>query len=371
MSDSTQPSIAQPCAEDNRSFTWAGILRVIFWTLPAITLVVSLLLIATERPRISDAWIKFLASLIYSVTIGFPSTVLLNWVGFRYSERLPRLVVVLNAVVLLFTAIIGSLAGSLIIVMVHIVPGNLFWNEFRGSYPIALIVTLASGLAISSYETMRHRLNFATIELRTRQMEQERAYKLLAEARLSSLESRIQPHFLFNTLNSIAALIPLDPKRAEDTVGKLASLLRFSLNAHRSGFVPLAQEVKIVRDYLEIECTRHGSGLRYTIEIPEPLQDAKIPPLALQSLVENVIKHVVGERAQGTSIYIAAWREADRLRLEVSDDGPGFSLDAITPEHGLGNLVARLDLLYGNRSKLGVTRRDNLTVVSLEFPAEA
>jgi two-component system, LytTR family, sensor histidine kinase AlgZ len=371
MSDSTQPSIARPSAEDNRSFTWAGILRVIFWTLPAITLVVSLLLIATERPRISDAWIKFLASLIYSVTIGFPSTVLLNWAGFRYANRFPRFIIAINALILLFTSTVGTLAGSLIFVTISLIPGDLFWHEFSGSYPIALIVTLASGLAISSYETMRHRLNFATIELRTRQIEQERAYKLLAEARLSYLESRIHPHFLFNTLNSIAALIPLDPKRAEDTVGKLASLLRFSLNAHRSGLVPLAQEVKIVHDYLEIERTRLGSRLRYTIEIPEPLRDAKIPPLALQSLVENVVKHVAAERAQGASIYIAAWREADRLRLEVSDDGPGFSLDAITPEHGLGNLVARLDLLYGNRGKLGVTRRDNLTVVSLEFPVEA
>ncbi len=113
---------------------------------------------------------------------------------------------------------------------------------------------------------MRHRLQFATLELRTQQAEQERAYKLLAEARLSSLASRIHPHFLFNTLNSIASLIPTDPKRAEDTVGKLASLLRFSLSGNQAGLVPLSQELKIVRDYLEIERTRFGQRLRYTID---------------------------------------------------------------------------------------------------------
>jgi two-component system, LytTR family, sensor histidine kinase AlgZ len=371
MTDPTQTSIAQPSTRDDSSLMWTGARRIVLWVLPVIALVVGLLLIATEQPRVSDVWIKLLASLIYSVMIGFPSSVLLNWAGFRYSERFPRFIIVINVVILLFTSIAGTLAGSLIFVAVHIIPGNWFWHEFRGSYPISLIVTLAFGLAISSFETMRHRLQHATLELRTRQVEQERAYKLLAEARLSSLESRIHPHFLFNTLNSIAALIPLDPKRAEDTVGKLASLLRFSLNAHRSGFVPLAQEVKIVRDYLEIELTRYGPRLRYTIEIPESLQDAKIPPLALQSLVENVIKHVVAQRAEGATIYIAGWRDGDKLHIEVTDDGSGFMLDAITPEHGLGNLIARLDLLYGSRGKLGVTRRDDLTVVSLEFPAEA
>src|SRR5208337_1085957 len=170
----------------------------------------------------------------------------------------------------------------------------------------------------------------ATLELRTRQVEQERAYKLLAEARLSSLESRIHPHFLFNTLNSIAALIPSNPARAEDTVGKLASLLRFSLNAEHSGLVPLSQELKIVRDYLEIEKTRFGARIRYEISVPEALHDIKLPPLALQSLAENVVKHVVSERTQGASIRIVGSKEAGRVRLEVIDDGPGFSLHAIT-----------------------------------------
>jgi two-component system, LytTR family, sensor histidine kinase AlgZ len=371
MSDSTQPSTAPPRAHDAGSFEWAGTLRIISWTLPAIALVVSLLLIATEHPRVSDVWIKLLASFIYSVMIGFPSTVLLNWAGFRFANRFPRFIIVINAAVLLFTSVAGTLAGSFVFAVAGIIPRGSFWNEFRGSYPIALIVTLVFGLAISSFETMRHRLQHATLELRTRQVEQERAYKLLAEARLSSLESRIHPHFLFNTLNSIAALIPLDPKRAEDTVGKLASLLRFSLNAHRSGFVPLAQEVKIVRDYLEIESTRYGPRLRYSIEIPAALDDAKIPPLALQSLVENAIKHVAAQRAEGATIDIAGRRDGDKLHLEVTDDGPGFTLDAIRPEHGLGNLIARLELLHGDRGRLGVARRGNLTVVSLELPAEA
>ena len=132
---------------------------------------------------------------------------------------------------------------------------------------------------------MRHKLQDCNLELRTRQVEQERANKLLAEARLSSLESRIHPHFLFNTLNSIAALIPSDPSAPKTP---WASLLRCSASRSTpitAGLVPLAQELKIVRDYLEIESTRFGPRLHYEIVVPETFGDFKVPPLALQTLV--------------------------------------------------------------------------------------
>jgi len=229
-------------------------------------------------------------------------------------------------------------------------------------------MNLIFGLSISTFETLRYRLQDAQLELRTRQAEQERANKLLAEARLSSLESRIHPHFLFNALNSIAALIPSDPQRAEQTVGNLASLLRFSLNAHHGGLVPLNQEIKIVRDYLEIEKTRFGARLRYQIDLPETLDSVQVPPLALQSLAENAVKHVVGQRPEGASIRVTGSRVGNRVQLAVLDDGPGFSLDAITPEHGLGNLIDRIELLYGAEGRLEVARENGLTAVSLYFP---
>jgi LytS/YehU family sensor histidine kinase len=217
---------------------------------------------------------------------------------------------------------------------------------------------------------MRHKLQSATLKLRTQQVEQERANKLLAEARLSSLASRIHPHFLFNTLNSIASLIPSDPKRAEDTVGKLASLLRFSLSENQSGLVPLAQELKVVRDYLEIERTRFGERLRYTIDTPKNLEIVKMPPLSLQTLVENSIKHVVALRAEGATIQVVGSAEDGQVLLQVIDDGPGFTLASITPEHGLGNLVSRIELLFGDRGQLSVARKNGTTVVTLLFPLQ-
>jgi LytS/YehU family sensor histidine kinase len=286
--------------------------------------------------------------------------------NFRLWGRLGRWMIPAEVLVLVVMSILGCVLASYVVTLLGLT--HSYHRELLGSLPFSILISLMVGLTMSTYQTLRYKLHFATLELRTQQMEQERANKLLAEARLSSLESRIHPHFLFNTLNSISALIPLDPKRAEDTVGKLASLLRFSLNATPNGLVPLEQEMKIIRDYLEIERTRFGARLRYEIDVPETLANVKTPPLALQSIVENSVKHVASQRAEGASIRIAAQALGDRVRIEISDDGPGFSLESITPEHGLGNLVSRLELLFGDRGQLSVSRRDHLTVVSLEYP---
>jgi sensor histidine kinase YesM len=332
-------------------------------------LLIVAILLSLGKYRLSETGRTLFIAFVYCTLIALPSIVLLTRISHRYTDRFPRLIVLMQSLVLVCTAVAGSLGAGLVFQFIGLVPRNEFWNEYRAVLPFSVITSLMFGLSISTYETLRFKFQAATLELRTRQVEQERAYKLLAEARLSSLESRIHPHFLFNTLNSIAALIPRDPQLAEDTVGKLASLLRFSLNANQSGLAPLSQELKIVRDYLEIEQTRFGPRLRYEIAIPEALQDANVPPLALQSLVENAVKHVAAERSQGATIYIHGSEEAGRILLEVSDDGPGFSLDAITPEHGLGNLIARLELLFGGDGRLEVARVNERTVVRLSFPA--
>lgn len=339
------------------------------WIVPAFAVVITILILVIEHAHLSHIGTQFLGSFIYAMLIGFPTALSLNWIGFRYTERFPRLVYVIYIALLTTTATCGCLVGGLIFKLIGITPSGFYWREVQSSWPTCLVITLIFGLSITSYETLRHRLQDATLELRTRQVEQERANKLLVEARLSSLESRIHPHFLFNTLNSIASLIPSDPKRAEDTVGKLASLLRFSISATESSLVPLAQELKIVRDYLEIETTRFGQRLHYEIAVPDALGQIKVPPLALQTLVENSVKHVVAQRSQSAFIIVRGTQNDRQLLLTVSDDGPGFSLADIAPDHGLGNLVGRLELLFGEAAHLNVSRIDNRTSVSITLPA--
>lgn len=365
-----QTVAAARSGQGKTSSTFKAFLRDL-WIVIAIAVVVAILILVIEHAGRSEIGTKFVASLIFGILIGFPTALTLNWTAYRYADRFPRFVFVIYTVVVLITATAGCLAGAFVLKLTGIVSLGFYWREVRSSLPTCLVLTLVVGLSITSFETMRGRLQSATLELRTRQMEQERANKLMAEARLSSLESRIHPHFLFNTLNSIASLIPSDPKRAEDTVAKLAALLRFSLNANHSSLVPLAQELKIVRDFLEIESTRFGPRLRYQIAVPESLGTFKVPPLALQTLAENCIKHVAAQRTEGAEIQIRGASGNGRIRLEVIDDGPGFSLAAISPEHGLGNLSARLELLFGERSSLDVDRQNERTVVRISFPAEA
>jgi sensor histidine kinase YesM len=337
---------------------------------PAVAVFIVVLFLTLGQTHLSETGRKLIFALIYSALIGIPSAMLLNWLGHRYSARLGRWVFVLQTLLLVVTGTVGSLAAAIVLAATGMI-GNNYWSEFRYSLPFALVITLVTGMGATTYFTLYYRLQASTLALRTREVERERAYKLLAEARLSSLESRVQPHFLFNTLNSIAALIPMDPKRAEDTVGKLASLLRFSLGEHAGGLVSLEQELRVVRDYLEIESTRFGSRLKYAVDVPAELLGTRVPPLAVQVLVENAVKHVAAQRSEGAEIHVTGTRLGHAVRLEVTDDGPGFRLDAITPEHGLGNLVGRMDLLFGERGKLDVARRDGRTLVSLEFPAES
>ena len=346
----------------------ASVFVKLLWIIPAAALLCLAIFLSLGRTRLSEIGAELVITIVYSTLIGLPSSISLTFISHRYSDKIPRLIFLVDVLVLLGTATAGTLAGGFLLQLAGVVRRGDYWLEFRSSYPISIVITLMVGLGITSFETMRFKLQAATLQLRTRQVEQERAYKLLAEARLSSLESRIHPHFLFNTLNSIAALIPTDPRRAEDTVGKLASLLRFSLNSNHSGLVPLSQELKIVRDYLEIEKTRFGQRLSYKIDVPESLSDVKVPPLALQSLVENSVKHVVSKRAQGAVIQVNGLSNSSRIRLEVTDDGSGFALEAITPEHGLGNLIARLDLLFGSAGQLDVSCANQRTTVSLTFP---
>jgi sensor histidine kinase YesM len=341
-----------------------------FWIVLGATLLIFLMFFSQGFFRLSETGQRLVAIFVYSGCIALPSMVLLTQVSIRYAATFPRAIIFIQALCLVGTASLGTLAAVFVLWIAGVEGRGGYWNAYWAILPFSIVISLAIGMSITTYETLRYKLQAATLEARTRQMEQERAYKLLAEAQLSSLESRIHPHFLFNTLNSIAALIPMDPQRAEDTVGKLASLLRFSLNAQHSGLVPLVQELKIVRDYLEIESTRFGPRLRYEIYAPASLDSVKVPPLALQTLVENSVKHVAAQRTEGASIQVSGTMESGRIRLEVIDDGPGFSLAAAAPEHGLGNLAARLELLFGGAGQFEVTRESEHTIARISFPAE-
>jgi two-component system, LytTR family, sensor histidine kinase AlgZ len=242
------------------------------------------------------------------------------------------------------------------------------WRFYLSTLSISLAITIPVASVITVFSMMMQRLDSATIELRNRQLADERAGKLLTDARLAALESRVHPHFLFNTLNSISALIREDPVAAERTVERLACLLRYSLDSQQMRTVPLRQELRVVGDYLEIERTRFGERLRYTLDVSAGLGDADVLPFAVQTLVENSVKYAVAPSRNGGEIWVAVRAAGEALELEVSDDGPGFDLQAIPAGHSLDNLRDRLAVLFEDAGRLLIARREERTVVTVCLP---
>jgi two-component system sensor histidine kinase AlgZ len=309
----------------------------------------------------------FLYCLVYAVSLGG----LAGWTMPRALRKLaprgsPQRWPVVIAILLALAAV-GTLVGRLIITLVF-VPREGFWGSLGADLRIAALVVVGIGISMTFYESLRGRLDMTTAELRIRELEHERAQKLALEARLSSLESRLQPHFLFNTLNAISALIQEDPDRAERTVERLAALLRFSLDATERRTVSLADELKIVVDYLEIEKARFGERLTYSLDVDADVRAWEVLPLSVQTLVENSVKHAIAPRRGGGHIHVQARRAGDRLAVGVRDEGPGFSLDAIVPGHGLDNLRDRLAVRFGSQAALAVASADGATLVTLSHP---
>lgn len=302
-------------------------------------------------------------SWIYSNCIGGIAFYCVPWTWVETCELRHWLRWSARVATLFGACVTGSLIAGLLFVALRWQPVSNYWPQFLGSLKFAAVLTIGAGLAIGIYSTLRERLDETTLQLRTKELERERALKLATAAQLASLESRIHPHFLFNTLNSISSLIPEDPARAERLVEQMAALLRFSLDANQSGLVPLASELKIVGDYLEIERARFGDRLRYRIDVPGEMNESRIPPLSLQTLVENSVKYAIAPERAGGEIRITGAYSDGAFRVEVSDSGPAFLLESAPAGHGLDNLKGRLSTLFGDRAALLLQRvggRNNL-----------
>jgi two-component system, LytTR family, sensor kinase len=183
-------------------------------------------------------------------------------------------------------------------------------------------------------------------ELRASQLESH-----LAQARLEALEQQLQPHFLFNTLHAISALVHKDAARADRMISQLADLLRLSLDARGAQEVPLREELQFVERYLDIERTRFEDRLVVEYQIDSAVLTARVPCLSLQPLVENAVRHGIAPRAAPGRIVVRAGRAENDLRVEIADDGIGLR-GPVREGVGLGNSRARLEQLYGSQARL-------------------
>jgi LytS/YehU family sensor histidine kinase len=267
-----------------------------------------------------------------------------------------------------FFAAAGSLVAQALLMWTGIAVPDDFWRQYLNTLSGGLLLAMVFALGAFSYASMRDQLRRTEEKLHEKEVAEVRTGKLIAEARLRSLESRVHPHFLFNTLNSISALITVDPARAEEIVGRLSALLRSSLDTSSRSLIPLAQELAMVEDYVDIERVRFGDMLRGRVEVAAELRDAQVPPLSVQSLVENAVKHGITPRRGGGEVVVSASARDRQLTIEVSDTGDGFDLTALRAGHGLDSLVRRLDALFSSDAHLNVSRRGDRCVVQMVLP---
>jgi two-component system LytT family sensor kinase len=213
----------------------------------------------------------------------------------------------------------------------------------------------------------------ASRELRRRELHEARLEARLIEARLESLQRQLHPHFVFNTLNAITALLHRDPGRAESMLVRLGDLLRAVFRSEAQQEVPLGRELDLLQHYMEIQRVRFGGTLTCEIDVPSATNPALVPVLLLQPLVENAVKHGFAGRAGGV-IRVSARRAGDKLEIAVSDNGRGASALQGTSQEGVGlsNTRARLEHLYPGRSHLRVsTPATGGFVVAISLPWQA
>jgi signal transduction histidine kinase len=228
---------------------------------------------------------------------------------------------------------------------------NMLVLEFHVNLLLYLTV-LGLQQAFGYYRRFREReQRAAQLKLEAAQLETQ-----LARAQLDALKMQLQPHFLFNTLNTISVLIEEDATAANRMLMRLSELLRATLKSNHANEISLREELEFLRSYLEIEQTRFQDRLKIKIAAKPETLDARVPNLILQPLVENAIRHAVAPRAVETTVEICATRENGDLRMTVRDDGDGAAQkDFQSGGIGLANTRARLEKLYGAAQRFEIS----------------
>jgi two-component system, LytTR family, sensor kinase len=279
----------------------------------------------------------------------YPGVVLLT-TYFPLGARRGRSLPVHAAAALLFSPLLTGLTFAL-----HtLVRGDAFsWARLLGD---AVVPEYAWGVtAYVVLLSVAHAVEFRRRD-QARAVGEAQLEAALALARLNALRKQLEPHFLFNALNSISSLLRRDPDGAERMLARLGDFLRLTLDDSMPQKVELRQELEFLERYLDIERVRFRDRLGVRLEVPTALLDARVPYLILQPLVENAIRHGIAERAGPGCVVVRASLRDSRLRLEVEDDGAGIRSGSGLPKQGVGlsNMCARLDQLYGAKARLSL-----------------
>jgi two-component system, LytTR family, sensor kinase len=304
------------------------------WTVLAVVFAVSSSLtyaLSYQPPR----WRYTLTMAVTEWYVWAALTPLIAWLSRRFRltrSQWARLIVLAAA---------GLPAAFIKVTLTRVLRGATGGDDYFQISNFATQYLIYWGIVVSAHAWLYYR-DSQSRELRTSQLE-----ALLAQTRLQMLSMQLQPHFLFNTLNTIAELVHQRPEAAERMIGGLSHLLRETLNMGLVDRVPLERELTLLDRYVAIQRARFGDRLDVRVSADEGARKALVPSLLLQPLVENAIKHGLGTKVDAGQIEISAKRSGDRLLLEVRDDGRGLPAGAVREGVGLGNCRSRLHTMYG------------------------
>jgi len=288
---------------------------------------------------------------VFVVCVGLPVHVVHTRFGERLGlgHRLTLRTAPIHLAILAASVLVGTEVAFLALGPLH--PSGSFPGEpHTPSRPtIWLIAFLGDALVTALFMRFdRYRARIDEVELR-----EARALQRSLAAQVQALQARIQPHFLFNSLNTVAALIQEDPARAESAVERLSELYRYTLDASRKRFVSLDEELAAVEGFLALEALRYGDRLKSALHVDPAALGVPVPPLLLQPLVENAVLHGIAPRREGGRLEVSVARRGDTLHLRVEDDGPG---PGGSERRGSGTALAdlrrRLLLIYGPSASL-------------------
>lgn len=225
--------------------------------------------------------------------------------------------------------------------------GEVTLSPVATNFVTNALIAMAISLPIFFSQERKKRLE---LSLAARQMEVEKLEKLQTQSRLEALQSKVNPHFLYNSLNTLAALVYTDPAKAEKVILGLSELFRYNLQKDERQLVSLGEEVEIVKTYLEIESIRFEGSLEYKLEIDDALLQCKVPRFLLQPLVENAVKHGTSQIAKG-KILLKISGDPQALNICVEDNGKPFP-DEIEMGFGISSTAEKLSLLFPQNHEL-------------------
>lgn len=295
------------------------------------------------------------------------------WLGkrYRFEEGTRTLSLLVHIPTSLLLATIQLIVAEVIVQSFRPEPLHLYdaFRSIQVTFVVYFHINLLTYWAILGigYGRQYYR-KFRDREIRAAQLEAQ-----LTQAQLQALKTQLHPHFLFNTFNTISSLMHRNVDDADRVLAKLGDLLRYSLHNVGVQEVALREELDFLQRYLEIEQTRFEDRLRVKVSVDRDVLDMKVPNLILQPLVENAVRYAVATQASGASIEIAAHLAEDKLRMSVSDDGPGLPPDfdaAVDEGVGLRTSRERLQQLYGDQHEFVLRNRSPRGLeVSIKIPA--